>query len=134
LIRYSDNGSTLSAVNFPEVVLPPHPGSHRLLHIHRNVPGVLSQINAVFSQKHINIAAQYLQTNPEIGYVVMDIDEEHSQTALEELKRVDGTIRTRVLCGEALRPPHPHAPPHLPSRVGARVKSRPCRAVRSHVA
>jgi len=97
LIRYSDNGSTLSAVNFPEVSLPPHPGSHRLLHIHRNVPGVLSRINAVFSEKNINIAAQYLQTNADIGYVVMDIDEEHSQTALEELRRVDGTIRTRVL-------------------------------------
>jgi D-3-phosphoglycerate dehydrogenase len=77
--------------------LPPHPGSHRLLHIHRNVPGVLSRINQVFSAKNINIAAQYLQTNPDIGYVVMDIDQEHSQTALEELRRVEGTIRTRVL-------------------------------------
>ena len=97
LIRYSDNGSTLSAVNFPEVALPPHPGSHRLLHVHRNVPGVLSRINAVFSDNRINIAAQYLQTNAEIGYVVIDLDAEHSQTALEELRRVEGTIRTRVL-------------------------------------
>jgi D-3-phosphoglycerate dehydrogenase len=97
LIRYSDNGSTLSAVNFPEVSLPPHPGSHRLLHIHRNVPGVLSRINQVFSEGGINIAAQYLQTNADIGYVVIDLDAEHSQAALGRIKGVDGTIRTRVL-------------------------------------
>ncbi len=97
LIRYSDNGSTLSAVNFPEVSLPPHPASHRLLHIHRNVPGVLSHINRVFGEGSINIAAQYLQTNAEIGYVVIDVEAEHSQLALEKLRSVDGTIRTRVL-------------------------------------
>jgi D-3-phosphoglycerate dehydrogenase len=97
LIRYSDNGSTLSAVNFPEVALPPHPSSHRLLHIHRNVPGVLSHINRVFGEGRINIAAQYLQTNAEIGYVVIDVEAEHSQLALEKLRSVDGTIRTRVL-------------------------------------
>lgn len=97
LVRYSDNGSTLSAVNFPEVSLPAHPGSHRLLHIHRNVPGVLSRINAIFGEIGINIAAQYLQTNAEIGYVVIDLDAEHSQTALERLREVEGTIRTRVL-------------------------------------
>lgn len=97
LIRYSDNGSTLSAVNFPEVALPPHPSSHRLLHIHRNVPGVLSHINRVFGEGNINIAAQYLQTNAEIGYVVIDVEAEHSQLALEKLRTVDGTIRTRVL-------------------------------------
>ena len=97
LIRYSDNGSTLSAVNFPEVALPSHPSSHRLLHIHRNVPGVLSHINRVFGEGSINIAAQYLQTNAEIGYVVIDVEAEHSQLALEKLRAVDGTIRTRVL-------------------------------------
>jgi D-3-phosphoglycerate dehydrogenase len=97
LVRYSDNGSTLSAVNFPEVSLPSHPGSHRLLHIHRNVPGVLSRINAIFGEIGINIAAQYLQTNAEIGYVVIDLDAEHSQVALERLREVEGTIRTRVL-------------------------------------
>jgi D-3-phosphoglycerate dehydrogenase len=97
LVRYSDNGSTLSAVNFPEVSLPPHPGSHRLLHIHANVPGVLSRINTVFSEIGVNIAAQYLQTNAEIGYVVIDLDAEHSQAALEQLRGVEGTIRTRML-------------------------------------
>src|SRR4029453_19351753 len=60
LIRYSDNGSTLSAVNFPEVSLPEHPGSHRLLHIHQNVPGILSKVNAVFSKNRINISGEYL--------------------------------------------------------------------------
>jgi D-3-phosphoglycerate dehydrogenase / 2-oxoglutarate reductase len=97
LIRYSDNGSTLSAVNFPEVALPPHPASHRLLHIHRNAPGVLSRINQVFSEGSINIAAQYLQTNADIGYVVIDVEAEHSQAALTKLREVEGTIRTRVL-------------------------------------
>ena len=97
LIRYSDNGSTLSAVNFPEVSLPPHPLSHRLLHIHRNVPGVLSHINRVFGEVSINIAAQYLQTNADIGYVVIDVEAESSQMALEKLRVIEGTIRTRVL-------------------------------------
>ena len=97
LIRYSDNGSTLSAVNFPEVSLPAHPSSHRLLHIHRNVPGVLSHINRVFGEGGINIAAQYLQTNADIGYVVIDVEAEHSQMALENLRAIDGTIRTRLL-------------------------------------
>src|SRR6187397_1280183 len=66
LVRYSDNGSTISAVNFPEVALPEHPGSHRILHIHHNVPGVLSRINAVFSKNRINISGQYLMTNAKI--------------------------------------------------------------------
>jgi D-3-phosphoglycerate dehydrogenase / 2-oxoglutarate reductase len=97
LVRYSDNGSTLSAVNFPEVALPAHPGMHRLLHIHQNVPGVLSKINTVFADNGINIGGQYLQTNDKIGYVVIDVDSEYSQLALEKLRNIEGTIRTRVL-------------------------------------
>ena len=97
LIRYSDNGSTLSAVNFPEVALPSHPDMHRLLHIHRNIPGILTQINTVFSENDINICGQYLQTNEEIGYVVIDVNKGYSQLALEKLRTIDGTIRTRVL-------------------------------------
>ncbi len=97
LVRYSDNGTTTSAVNFPEVALPAHPGKHRLLHIHQNVPGVLSGINRVFYDHHINIAAQYLQTREDLGYVVMDIDAAHSELALTELARVPGTLRSRVL-------------------------------------
>ena len=97
LLRYSDNGSTLSAVNFPEVALPSHPDMHRLLHIHRNIPGILTQINTVFSENDINICGQYLQTNEEIGYVVIDVNKGYSQLALEKLRTIDGTIRTRVL-------------------------------------
>jgi D-3-phosphoglycerate dehydrogenase len=97
LVRYSDNGSTISAVNFPEVSLPEHPGSHRLLHIHHNVPGVLSRINSVFSQNHINISGEYLMTNAKIGYVVMDVEAESSRIALTALRDIEATIRTRVL-------------------------------------
>ncbi|HVR71611.1 MAG TPA: phosphoglycerate dehydrogenase [Vicinamibacteria bacterium] len=97
LVRYSDNGSTLSAVNFPEVALPSHPGSHRLLHIHHNVPGVLSRVNGVFSQKRINISGQYLMTNARIGYVVIDVEAASSRLALKALSAIEGTIRARVL-------------------------------------
>jgi len=97
LVRYSDNGSTLSAVNFPEVSLPEHPGSHRLLHIHHNVPGVLSRINSVFSKNRINISGEYLMTNAKIGYVVIDVEAESSRMALKALNAIEATIRTRVL-------------------------------------
>lgn len=97
LIRYSDNGSTLSAVNFPEVALPEHPGQHRLLHIHQNVPGVLSSINQVLSASQVNIAGQYLQTNSRIGYVVIDVETDYSEPVLQSLREVPGTIRARVL-------------------------------------
>ena len=97
LVRYSDNGSTLSAVNFPEVSLPEHPGSHRLLHIHHNVPGVLSRINSVFSKNKINISGEYLMTNAKIGYVVIDVEAESSRFALKALSAIEATIRTRVL-------------------------------------
>lgn len=97
LVKYSDNGTSISSVNFPEVALPAHPGKHRLLHIHQNVPGVLSQINQIFSDNRINIAAQYLQTNEKVGYVVIDIDAQSSDLAQDELAKVPGTIRSRVL-------------------------------------
>ncbi|MFM1895200.1 MAG: hypothetical protein RLZZ385_274 [Pseudomonadota bacterium] len=97
LAKYSDNGSTFTAVNFPEVALPAHPGKHRLLHIHQNVPGVLSEINRIFSDNGINISSQFLQTNDKIGYVVMDIDVKYSKVALEKLNRINGTVKCRVL-------------------------------------
>lgn len=97
LIRYSDNGTTTSSVNFPEVALPEHPDAHRLLHVHANIPGVLSAINRVFSDNQINISAQYLQTNDKVGYVVLDINSPYSETALEQLRNIEGTIRCRVL-------------------------------------
>ena len=97
LVKYSDNGTSTSSVNFPEVALPAHQGKHRLLHIHHNVPGVMSEINRVFAENHINIASQYLQTNEKVGYVVIDIDAASSDLALEKLAQVSGTIRSRVL-------------------------------------
>ena len=97
LVKYSDNGTSTSSVNFPEVALPAHPGKHRLLHIHRNVPGVLSEINKIFSDNGINIASQYLQTHKDLGYVVIDIDAAYSAMALTKLAEVRGTIRSRVL-------------------------------------
>ena len=97
LIKYSDNGSSFNSVNFPEVTLPAYSGKHRLLHIHQNRPGVLSEINIVFAKNGININSQYLQTNNEVGYVVMDVDAEHSKEALNRLNEIDGTIRCRVL-------------------------------------
>lgn len=99
LIRYSDNGSTLSAVNFPEVSLPEHTGSRRLLHIHENRPGMLTQINNAFSETGVNIDAQYLQTTGQVGYVVMDIDANEDQGRLlrDRLAAIPGTLRTRLL-------------------------------------
>jgi len=97
LARYSDNGTSTSSVNFPEVALPEHAGSHRLLHIHHNVPGVMSAINAVFSENNLNITAQFLQTNELLGYVVIDVDAEYSEMALNKLANIDGTVRSRVL-------------------------------------
>ena len=97
LVKYSDNGTTTSSVNFPEVALPAHPGKHRLLHIHRNVPGILSAINQVFSETQTNISGQYLQTNEDIGYVVMDIDQASSAEAWKKLSQIPDTIRCRIL-------------------------------------
>ena len=97
LITYSDNGTTVTSVNFPEVALPAHPDKHRLLHIHDNVPGVLSQINRVLSENVINISGQYLQTNDKVGYVVIDVDKAYGPQALEALKQVEHTLKIRVL-------------------------------------
>src|SRR5690554_1872354 len=97
LAMYSDNGTSVSSVNFPEVALPSHPNQHRLLHIHENVPGVMSEINQVFSDNDINVCGQYLQTKEDIGYVVIDVDKAYGELALEKLLQVKGTIRARVL-------------------------------------
>lgn len=97
MVKYSDNGSTLSAVNFPEVSLPEHKGRSRLLHIHKNQPGMLTKINEAFAKHNINISGQYLQTVQEIGYVVIDIDSADHELALNELKAIPGTLRARVL-------------------------------------
>jgi len=97
LATYSDTGTSITSVNFPEVALPAHPENHRLLHIHQNIPGVMSEINQVLSDNNINICGQYLQTNEGVGYVVVDVNKEYSELAQEKLKAVTGTIRCRVL-------------------------------------
>lgn len=98
LVQYSDDGSTNGAVNFPALSLPRQGDSrHRLLHIHHNQPGVLSHINQILTDEKVNILGQYLQTLPEVGYVVIDIDCEGSQDVAEKLSQIEGTIRSRIL-------------------------------------
>lgn len=98
LIKYSNNGSTSSAVNFPEVSLPAlHDDLTRVMHIHQNKPGMLERINHAFSSQDINIAAMYLQTSGDVGYVIMDVNCESSDPIVAQLKDIDGTIRVRVL-------------------------------------
>ena len=96
-VKYSDNGSTLSSVNFPEVSLPEHVGTKRLLHIHENRPGVLNKLNQIFVEANLNIAAQYLQTDPKIGYVVVDVETDDASPLLAKLREIEGTIKARVL-------------------------------------
>ena len=99
LVKYSDNGTTTSSVNFPQVALPEHPGKKRLLHIHRNEPGVMMNINRTLTDAGANVAAQYLQTLEGVGYVVIDIaaDEVDASAMRAALDAVPGTIRSRVL-------------------------------------
>lgn len=96
-VRYSDMGDTATAVNFPNVSLPQKDGTHRLLHIHKNVPGVLSQVNKSFADAGINIVAQSLMTEENVGYLVMDVGGGDSAKAVEALKNIPETIRVRVL-------------------------------------
>jgi D-3-phosphoglycerate dehydrogenase len=100
LAKYSDNGTSVTSVNFPEVSLPDHTdedGVHRLLHVHHNMPGVLSNINSILSENNINISGQHLQTNEKVGYVVIDVDADCSERALDKLSLIEGTIRSRRL-------------------------------------
>jgi D-3-phosphoglycerate dehydrogenase len=97
LVRYNDNGSTVSAVNFPQVTIPDHEDRRRILHIHKNEPGVMEQINHVFSANGVNVAAQYLETQADVGYVVMDIELEDAGPLLDELRAIAATIRVRLL-------------------------------------
>jgi D-3-phosphoglycerate dehydrogenase len=98
LIDYSDSGSTVGAVNFPQVQLPLSAAATRFIHVHHNIPGMLGRLNAVFSSRQLNISGQYLQTDGAIGYVVLeaqsppDVDD-----VLNELRALEGTIRARLL-------------------------------------
>lgn len=97
VIAYINTGNTLSCLNLPEMDLKEFPHSHRLLHIHRNVPGVLAEINSTFARHRLNISHQHLSTNSSIGYLVTDINKQYDTHVLEELKKVAATIRFRVL-------------------------------------
>ena len=103
LVDYAQTGSTLGAVNFPQVQLPPRLSGARFLHVHRNVPGVLGQINAIFSSRTLNIDAQYLQTDGDFGYVVVDASVQlpEADTVLQALRSIDGTVRARHLAQRA---------------------------------
>jgi len=97
LVKYLENGETTGSHTVPELSLPMQSGSHRILHIHRNVPGVLSAINTRLSESKINIVGQYLKTNDQIGYVVLDVDQGLSKKAVQLLKEVKETIKVRVV-------------------------------------
>ncbi|MFT3747319.1 MAG: phosphoglycerate dehydrogenase [Agriterribacter sp.] len=97
LINFLETGITTGSHTVPELALPLQEGAHRILHIHKNVPGVLSQINTQLSSHHINILGQYLKTNDEIGYVVLDVDKHLSKEAMELLKDIKETIKVRML-------------------------------------
>ena len=97
LFNYLEKGISTGSHSIPALALPAQEGAHRILHIHKNVPGVLSQINTTLSKNKINILAQYLKTNDDIGYVVLDVDKSLSKNALELLKKVGDTIKVRML-------------------------------------
>lgn len=97
LLEYMNNGSTYGSVNFPEVQLPKLKDSHRILHIHANVPGVLAKLNSIFARHHINITGQYLKTNETVGYVIVDIAKGYDRKFLQEVRAIEGTIRFRML-------------------------------------
>lgn len=97
LIQYSDIGNTQASVNFPEVSLPKNDNAHRILHIHQNIPGVLANINQIITELKINVQGMYLQTNQEIGYVVVDVDRAPGQELIQNLGQIRGTLKCRVL-------------------------------------
>jgi D-3-phosphoglycerate dehydrogenase len=97
LYQYLEMGTSYGSLTVPPLSLPPQEGTHRILHVHRNVPGVLSAINTELSKHKINILAQYLKTNEEIGYVVLDVDKKLSAQAQKLLRDVKDTIKVRLL-------------------------------------
>jgi D-3-phosphoglycerate dehydrogenase len=97
LIRHVNMGVTTGAVNFPQIDQPLTPGKRRILNVHKNLPGVLRNINTVVSERGANIAAQVLATDPEIGYLVMDLDQDVSRDVKNGIASLDTSIRTRIL-------------------------------------
>jgi D-3-phosphoglycerate dehydrogenase / 2-oxoglutarate reductase len=97
LVKYSDTGDTIGATNFVQISLQPNRNAQRFLHIHKNEPGVLKEVNYVFTSKGINIAGEYLQTDADVGYVIIDTESQLDNSILKELKSIRGTIRARML-------------------------------------
>jgi len=97
IMDYINSGSTVDAVNFPNVRLPKQNNAHRFLHIHKNVPGVMAHINEVLAKYEMNIVGQYLSTDPEVGYVITDLDKEYNKDVIKALKKIEHTIKFRVL-------------------------------------
>lgn len=97
IMDYINSGNTVDAVNFPNIRLPKQNKAHRFLHIHKNVPGIMAKINEVLAKYGLNITGQYLSTDPEVGYVITDLDREYDKDVVKELKNVENTIKFRVL-------------------------------------
>ncbi len=96
-IDYIGLGTTVNSVNFPEIGLPAIQGSHRIIHIHENVPGILAKINQVFANEELNVEGQYLKTNDDIGYVITDVEAKNGADFVDELGKIEHTIKVRVL-------------------------------------
>ena len=97
IMDYINSGNTVDAVNFPNIRLPKQNKAHRFLHIHKNVPGIMAKINKVLAQYELNISSQYLSTDNEVGYVITDLDKEYNKDVIKALKKVENTIKFRVL-------------------------------------
>lgn len=97
ILSFIETGNTSGSLTIPNISLPRVADAHRILHIHQNIPGVLSSINTRLSDLGINILSQYLSTNPKVGYVVLDVEKGLSGDALQLMKEVQGTIKTRIL-------------------------------------
>ena len=97
IMAYINSGNTVDAVNFPNIRLPRQTNAHRFLHIHKNVSGVMAEINNILAKYESNITGQYLSTDPKVGYVITDLDKVYNKEVIEELKNVEGTIKFRVL-------------------------------------
>jgi D-3-phosphoglycerate dehydrogenase len=97
IIQFINTGASKLSVNFPNLTLPDHPNAHRIIHVHKNIPGILAKLNNIMAKNKVNIEGQYLKTNDQIGYVITDINANHKEEVIEELKKIPGTIKVRVL-------------------------------------
>jgi len=97
IMEYMNSGNTVDAVNFPNIRLPKQQNAHRFLHIHKNVPGIMAKVNEVLAKYKMNISGQYLSTDSEVGYVITDLDKEYNKDVIKALKKIDNTLKFRVL-------------------------------------